>query len=112
MSTFARSRPLWSKIGILGLAFTCQSAIAQQIQVLSSRPDTISGGDAVIRVGLPAGTSTLQVTILRNGSDVTSAFVAADLRTLQGLVSGLNVGFNTLLATSRVDGHVITKLAV
>jgi len=112
MRTFGRSRPLWSKIGILGLAFTCQSAIAQQIQVLSSRPDTVSGGDAVIQVGLPAGISTLQVTILRNGSDVTSAFVAADLRTLQGLVSGLNVGFNTLLATSRVDGHVITKLAV
>ncbi len=112
MRTFGRSRPLWSKIGILSLAFTCQSAIAQQIQVLSSRPDTVSGGDAVIQVGLPAGISTLQVTILRNGSDVTSAFVAADLRTLQGLVSGLNVGFNTLLATSRVDGHVIAKLAV
>src|SRR6266404_9609684 len=112
MSTFGRSRPLWSKIGILGLAFTCLSAIAQQIQVLSSRADTVSGGDAVIQVGLPAGISTLQVTILRNGSDVTSAFVAADLRTLQGLVSGLNVGFNTLLATSRVDGHVIAKLAV
>ncbi len=112
MRTFGRSRPLWSKIAILGLAFTCQSAIAQQIQVLSSRPDTVSGGDAVIQVGLPAGISALQVTILRNGSDVTSAFVAADLRTLQGLVSGLNVGFNTLLATSRVDGHVIAKLAV
>ena len=79
MSTFGRSRPLWSKIGILGLAFSCQGAIAQQIQVLSSRPDTASGGDAVIQVGVPAGLSTQQVTILRNGSDVTSAFVAADL---------------------------------
>ncbi len=112
MSTFGRSKPLWSKIGVLGLALTCQSAIAQQIQVLSSRADTVSGGDAVIQVGLPAGISTQQVTILRNGSDVTSAFVTTDVRTLQGLVSGLNVGFNTLVATSRVDGRVIAKLAV
>ena len=110
--TFGRSRPLWSKIGVLGLALTCQSAIAQQIQVLSSRADTVSGGDAVIQVGLPAGISTQQVTILHNGSDVTSGFVATDVRTLQGLVSGLNVGLNTLVATSRVDGRIIAKLAV
>jgi len=112
MSTFGRSGILWSKIGILGLAFTCQNAVAQQIQVLSSRADTVSGGDAVIQVGLPAGISTQQVTILRNGSDVTSAFMATDVRTLQGLVGGLSVGLNTLVATSRVDGHIIAKLAV
>ena len=112
MSAFGRSRPIWSKVGILGLMLACQSAIAQQIQVLSSRPDTVSGGDAVIQVGLPLGISTQQVTILRNGSDVTGAFVATDLRTLQGPVSGLIVGLNTFLATSRVDGHIIAKLAV
>src|SRR3982075_3700033 len=112
MGTYGRNRPGWWKVGILGLALACQSAIAQQIQVLSSRADTVSGGDAVIQVGLPAGISTQQVTILRNGSDVTSAFVATDVRTLQGAVSGLNLGLNTLLATSRVDGHIIAKLAV
>ena len=55
MSTFGRSGPIRSKIGILGLVLACQSVIAQQIQVLSSRPDTVSGGDAVIQVRLPQG---------------------------------------------------------
>ena len=112
MGTFGRRGAIWSRIGILSLAFACQSATAQQMQVLSSRADTVSGGDAVIQVGLPAGISTQQVTILRNGSDVTGAFVATDLRLSCATASLTQPGLHALPATSRVDGHVIAKLAV
>ena len=71
-----------------------------EIKVLSSRADSASGGDAVIQVRVPLGVSVLQVDVLRNGVEVTGAFVATDLTTLRGLVSGLNVGPNVILARS------------
>src|SRR5205807_2854004 len=74
--------------------------VAQQITVLSSRPDMVSGGDALIRVAAPAATVTL------NGHDVTSVF-HADAGSLVGLVAGLVDGKNTLIAKS---GSRIVKL--
>src|SRR5205085_7773331 len=40
------------------------------------------------------------------------AFVAADLTTLQGLVSGLNVGANVILAKTRSTGSIVGKAIV
>ncbi|HEU5156524.1 MAG TPA: DUF6351 family protein [Streptosporangiaceae bacterium] len=71
------------------------------IQVLSSSPSQVSGGDALLRVRLPAGTAPAAVRVTRNGADVTAAF-APDPggRSLTGLVGGLAVGWNTVRATA------------
>ena len=57
-----------------------------QITVLSSRPDMVTGGDALVQVDAPAS-----ALIQLNGQDVTSAFHAGT-----GLVSGLKLGENSL----------------
>src|SRR5947207_15594206 len=113
--TFSRSTCTAMR-GLLGIALfaaACQGALAQsEIKVLSSRPDSVSGGDAVLQVRVPPNVSALQVVVLRNGVDVTSGFVATDPTTLQGLVSGLNVGANVILAKMRSDGSILTKALV
>src|SRR5438105_15486906 len=98
--------------GVFALASLCTAAYAQsEIKVLSSRPDSVSGGDAVIQVRVPPNVSVLQVVVLRNGVDVTSAFVANDLTTLEGLVGGLNVGANVILVKTQ-SGTILTKALV
>ena len=99
-------------VGLLIVATAFHGATAQQIQVLSTRADSVSGGDAVIQVRVPSGVSVLDVAVLRNGVDVSNAFVATDLTTLQGLVSGLNIGPNTILAKTRSTGSILTKALV
>ena len=94
---------------VFALASLCATAYAQsEIKVLSSRPDSISGGDAVIQVRIPSSVPVLQVVVLRNGVDVTGAFVAKDLTTLEGLVGGLNVGANVILVKTQ-SGTILTK---
>ena len=67
------------------------------IEVLSGRPDTISGGDALVRVTVRKNVALNQMRIKLNGTDVTSAFlVNGAARTLTGLVTGLRVGQNLL----------------
>jgi hypothetical protein len=75
---------------------------APGVQVLSSRPEFVSGGSALIDIMLPSkvtGTPTLAVTV--NGSDATGAFKADPARSghMVGLITGLKVGANTLNAS-------------
>lgn len=70
------------------------------IQVLSNRADLISGGDALVRVALPTGTSPSTVHMLLNGQDVSSEFGTASDGTYMGLVTGLKLGSNSLVARS------------
>lgn len=72
-----------------------------ELEVLSSRADQVSGGDALLRVRVPAGADPSAVRVTRNGADVTAAF-AADPggRTLTGLVTGLAEGWNTVRAAA------------
>lgn len=68
-----------------------------KIEVLSSRPYMVSGGDALVRVSAIKNVNLGSVKIAVNGANVTGAFVAnAGGRTLTGLVSGLQVGDNLL----------------
>ena len=71
-----------------------QSSARLEIKTLSSRADLVSGGDALVEVKAPAGA---KVTLMLNGKDVT-AELKPEAGSLRGLVSGLNVGENTLLA--------------
>ena len=81
---------------------------AFEVVSLSSRPDMVTGGDALISV---TGADLFDVTVTLNGTDVTSAFRpdgnAAE--GLVGLVSGLAVGANEL-TVARAGGTTTATL--
>jgi hypothetical protein len=65
------------------------------IEVLSGRPDAVTGGDALVRVTVHKNVPLSGIRIKLNGADVTSSFVAGP-GMLTGLVSGMRVGENLL----------------
>ena len=88
---------------------------ALKLQVLSSRADLVSGGDALVAVDLPDGVDVSALRLQRNGVEV-----AVDWQTggsdqppgrWRGLVSGLELGANTLVAAT-ADGTARGELAV
>ncbi|GIG88680.1 DUF6351 family protein [Plantactinospora endophytica] len=70
------------------------------IEILSSRPDQVSGGDALVQVTLTGRIDPRSVRVTRNGTDVTRAF-QVDGRALRGVVDGLRDGANQLRASAR-----------
>ena len=75
-----------------------------RLAVLSSRPSVVSGGDALVRVIVPAGIPLDAVRVQRGSDDVTGDFrPGAATRTLEGLVDGLRIGRTTL--TAKAPGH-------
>jgi Tannase-like family of unknown function (DUF6351) len=78
------------------------------VDVLSSRPDQVSGGDALIRIDASRGLlGKLRVTL--NGEDVTGAFERRG-DALVGLVDGLDLGRNRLVVRRR-SHHRSRRLA-
>jgi hypothetical protein len=77
------------------------------IEVLSSRPDTIAGGDALVRVTVHKKHVRMgDVRIELNGADITGAFTAnASAGTLTGLVTGMRIGGNRLEVEERGRGR-------
>jgi hypothetical protein len=77
-----------------------------EIRTLSSRPNTVSGGDVVVEVRLPRYARRGDVLVRLNGRDV-SAQLGADSsgRTLTGLVTGLQLGKNRLTVSARHHHH-------
>jgi hypothetical protein len=68
-----------------------------EVEVLSSRPDQVSGGDALVQVTVPRTVPLNQVIVSVDGRDVTDSFSPGDApRSLVGLVDGLVDGENTL----------------
>lgn len=65
-----------------------------RIEVLSGRGDLVTGGDALLRVVLPPGTSADGLRVTDDGRDVTAAFSGG----LDGLVTGLSLGANVVTA--------------
>jgi len=78
-----------------------------KIDVLSSRPYMVSGGDALVRVSVKKKDVSLgAVRIELNGANITGAFRAdAGARTLTGLVTGLRLGENELSVDAKGKGH-------
>lgn len=70
---------------------------APEVRVLSSRPEHVSGGDALVDIAIPEFPGALVVTL--NGKDSTGAF-KRDSRTgrMLGLLTGLGNGANVLKA--------------
>ena len=80
-------------------AATAKSPDDLDIITVSTRPDTVSGGDVLVRINLPPGVAINDLVIVLNGQAVTSAFQPeAGGHSLLGLVQGLNLGENSLVA--------------
>lgn len=80
---------------------------ALTVTLLSSRPDTVSGGSALVDIAIPAGLAAADVKVSANGIDVTPMLAAsADGRHLRGLVTGLAAGDTLLVADAANNrGH-------
>ena len=77
------------------------------IEVLSSQPHQVSGGDALVRVGAGALVDLSRVRVTRNGEDVTGRFTADPAGdALTGLVDGLDLGDNEIDARAGTTGPV------
>ncbi len=78
-----------------------------RVEVLSGRADLVTGGDALVEVTVPAGTSASAARVTTGGRDVTGALRRTAPGTLRGLVTGLVDGPNVLRATVP-DGRAAT----
>jgi uncharacterized tannase-like protein DUF6351 len=77
-----------------------QSRGALQIHILSSRPDMVSGGDALVEVVAPSGMAPGDMTLMLNGKDVSSRLKPEGAPGhFRGLVEGMGLGANMLQAT-------------
>lgn len=89
-----------------------------QFKSLSTDPERVTGGDALVEISLPQNVAGDTVTVTLDGQDVTKAFRTAAEGTLTGLVTGLAVGEHTLAvaaadasrpdATLRLRNHPLT----
>jgi len=104
-----KQRPfMYAVAALLGLAAYANAADNNggliQASVLSSRAELVSGGDALIKLATPPGLDRTRVSVHLNGADVTASFRPA-AGGLMGLVSGMQLGANTLSASFRGKQH-------
>ncbi len=81
-----------------------------RIEVLSSKPYMVSGGDALVRVTVKKNVRLSDVRVELNRADITGTFVAdSGARTLTGLVSGLREGENDSRSNPGASGLVAAR---
>ena len=86
---------------LTALPSAAQVQDALGIQVVSSRPETVTGGDALVRIDVPGGVAVASVRVALNGADVTATLrPSATGQSLSGVVTGLRPGRNVLSATA------------
>ncbi len=84
-----------------------------QLSVLSSRPDMVSGGDALVRVDVPRSDPIARVRIFRNDHDVTDAFTPIPAEhALVGLVDGFELGENQLFVRRSGQHRPVARLTI
>ncbi|MCW3038433.1 MAG: hypothetical protein JWM31_338 [Solirubrobacterales bacterium] len=98
-----RRSELWLIAVVVALAGSLAVASAAsarvRVRVLSSRPDLITGGDAVVAVDLGPGVDRRRLRVLLNGRSVTAVFDRSGTRgPVLGHVTGLHLGSNALVA--------------
>ena len=72
-----------------------------ELRTLSTKPETVSGGQVLVQIGLPGTVAADRVAVTLNGRDVRSAFRPGNQpQTLIGLVAGLTVGSNQIEASA------------
>jgi hypothetical protein len=84
-----------------------QAAGVVRITTVSDRADLISGGDVLVRITAP-GADPESIHVRLNGDDVTSDFQQHSDGAGLGLISGLKLGDNTLIATAGGRGARLT----
>jgi hypothetical protein len=110
----SRSSLLLGCIVVAGLLSGLHSAAMAQsnqgirITTLSSRPDIVSGGTALVRISVPSGVPFSDVMVLLNSQNVTSSFgPEASGQSLLGLVQGIPLGRSELIAEVIGPGNKI-----
>lgn len=89
----------------LAICSAAQAAPRLVLESLSNRPDKLSGGDALIRIGLPNPAAAEGLRVRLNNTDVTGAFrLSENGGSMIGLVEGLDDGRNRLIAQVRGSG--------
>ena len=68
------------------------------IDVLSTRADLVAGDQALVAVALPSGVSPQSARVTLNGTDVTSEFALRPNGRFEGLLTGLTLGPNAVIA--------------
>ena len=98
---------------VLSLLAAAMSAMARdnenhhvRIVTLSTRPDTVSGGDVLVEIDVPGRVELQDVKVTLNGQDITNAFrpTPNGQRSLLGLVEKLRLGENRLTAHANGGG--------
>jgi len=79
---------------------------AWTIEILSSAPDQVSDGDALVQVGFP-GEYKPNITLRLNGVDVTSSLSPAPGGGLVGVVNGFALGSNLLELRSSAHANAV-----
>src|SRR5207237_323654 len=85
---------------LTGISGAAPSGGKLRIATVSNRADLVSAGDVLLRVTTPRGVSADDVRLRLNGTDVTSAFRRQSDGHGLGLLSGLRLGDNTVVATA------------
>ena len=81
-----------------------------QIKTLSNRADLISGGNAYVEIVLPEGKAIAGLTVNAGGRDVTSSFALRSNGRILGVITGLAVGDNVVLAY--YQGSLAARLTI
>ncbi len=96
-------------LGVVAREHLDEPRAALTITVLSSRPDTITGGDARVRVSAPGTLRLADIRVWLNSRDVSRQFVVTDVG-LEGVIQGIKAGRNTLEATAPQARSAIVTL--
>ncbi|HEY8538592.1 MAG TPA: DUF6351 family protein [Steroidobacteraceae bacterium] len=102
-------------LGTLVLALVGTAAVGAEIKinVLSSKPEFVSGGDALVEVVAPGVTRASQLRVTLNGTDVTAKFAQqGEPGKFRGLVDSLRLGENELVAAAQAEGYAEAKLTL
>jgi hypothetical protein len=81
-----------------------------QVHVLSTRPDLVSGGEALTQIVLPPGTRGSSVRVALGGRDVSRQFAVRPNGKFEALLTGLRPGANDL--TARLPGGYGARLTI
>jgi Tannase-like family of unknown function (DUF6351) len=81
-------------------ASSAAAATPITIRTLSNRADLVSDGQALVAVTLPRHADAKRLTVTLGGRSVTSAFTHREDGSLEGVVDGLALGRNQLVATA------------
>ena len=106
-------RLVWAALALVTALAAAPTALAGQhnrhdfdLRVLSSPPEMVTGGDALVRLKVPRNVPLHKARVFVNGKDVTSTLDPDySARTLTGLVTGLHLGANSVVAESNGHGH-------